>query len=132
MHLFKILDSECTKLYVYLFVAYNKIMLIWFWRQCQRFWGASGDFWQAAWDRFLDTVGEDHVTLWVYSTTILTIGVYWLFGGIYTFLDVTNKPAALRRYKIQPGTNEPVDRRRLLKVPIAGRQMKCLVRTVIS
>lgn len=39
-----------------------------------------------------------------------------MFGGIYTLLDVTNKPAALRRYKIQPGTNEPVDNRRLLKV----------------
>lgn len=42
--------------------------------------------------------------------------VYWTFGGIYTFLDVTNKPSALRRYKVQPGTNEPVDRKKLLKV----------------
>ncbi|CAG2069152.1 unnamed protein product, partial [Timema podura] len=32
----------------------------------QRFWGASGDFWQALWDRFLDTVGEDPITLWIY------------------------------------------------------------------
>lgn len=42
--------------------------------------------------------------------------VYWLFGGIYTILDITNRPSALRRYKIQPGTNEPVDRRALFKV----------------
>ncbi|KRT83257.1 hypothetical protein AMK59_3538 [Oryctes borbonicus] len=83
---------------------------------CQRFWGASGDFWQAQWDRFLDTVGEDPFYLWVYGTSILTFCVYWIFGGIYTFLDVTNKPAALRRYKIQPGTNEPVDTKKLLKV----------------
>ncbi|KAI4462903.1 sterol desaturase [Holotrichia oblita] len=83
---------------------------------CQRFWGASGDFWQAQWDRFLDTVGEDPFYLWVYGTSILTFCVYWLFGGIYTILDITNKPAALRRYKIQPGTNEPVDTKRLLKV----------------
>nr|CAD7398296.1 unnamed protein product [Timema poppensis] len=82
----------------------------------QRFWGASGDFWQALWDRFLDTVGEDPITLWIYGTTALTMCVYWTFGGIYTLLDVTNKPAALRRYKIQPGTNEPVDTARLLKV----------------
>lgn len=46
----------------------------------------------------------------------MTFAVYWIFGGIYTFLDVTNKPSALRRYKIQPGTNEPVDRKRLMKV----------------
>lgn len=52
----------------------------------------------------------------VYGTTILSFAVYWFFGGIYTILDVTNKPAALRRYKIQPGTNEPVDTKRLLKV----------------
>ena len=46
------------------------------------------------------------------------IAVYWIFGGIYTILDVTNKPAALRRYKIQPGTNEPVDSKRLMKASI--------------
>jgi hypothetical protein len=31
-------------------------------------------------------------------------------------MDITNKPAALRRYKIQPGTNEPVEPKRLMKV----------------
>lgn len=85
-------------------------------RHCQRFWGASGDFWQSQWDRFLNTVGEDPFNLWVYGTTILTFCVYWMFGGIYTILDITNKPAILRKYKIQPGTNEPVDTKRLLKV----------------
>ncbi|XP_067012741.1 fatty acid hydroxylase domain-containing protein 2 isoform X2 [Anabrus simplex] len=82
----------------------------------QRFWGASGDFWQALWDRVLDTFGENPLAFWVFGTTVLTAMVYWIFGGIYTFLDVTNKPAALRRYKIQPGTNEPVDTKRLMKV----------------
>lgn len=47
---------------------------------------------------------------------ILTTSVYWIFGGIYTILDITNKPSALRRYKIQPGTNEPVDNKKLFKV----------------
>ncbi|XP_060531114.1 fatty acid hydroxylase domain-containing protein 2-like [Cylas formicarius] len=83
---------------------------------CQRFWGASGDFWQAQWNKFLNVAGEDPYYLWVFGTTALTIIVYWIFGGIYTFLDVTNKPAALRRYKIQPGTNEPVDTKKLLEV----------------
>ncbi|GFG34542.1 hypothetical protein Cfor_11895 [Coptotermes formosanus] len=81
----------------------------------QRFWGASGDFWQAQWDRLLDVTGEDLFTLWVYGTTILTLAVYWIIGGMYTIMDITNKPAALRRYKIQPGTNEPVDPKRLMK-----------------
>lgn len=46
----------------------------------------------------------------------LTFLVYWLFGGIYTFMDLTNRPAALRRYKTQPGTNEPVSKRALAYV----------------
>ncbi|XP_022911441.1 fatty acid hydroxylase domain-containing protein 2 isoform X2 [Onthophagus taurus] len=83
---------------------------------CQKFWGASGDFWQAQWDKFLNAIGEDPFTLWVYGTLFLIAGVYWIFGGIYTLLDITNKPDCLRKYKIQPGTNEPVDNKRLLNV----------------
>ncbi|XP_055714010.1 fatty acid hydroxylase domain-containing protein 2 [Phlebotomus papatasi] len=82
----------------------------------QRFWGASGDFWQSQWDKFLDITGEDDFTLWVIGTTALTIFVYWFFGGLYTIMDITNKPAVLRKYKIQPGTNEPVDNKRLMEV----------------
>ncbi|KAL0120260.1 hypothetical protein PUN28_008135 [Cardiocondyla obscurior] len=82
----------------------------------QRFWGASGDFWQAQWDKILDKFGDDPVTLWVYGSLMLTFAVYWIVGGIYTILDITNWPVALRRYKIQPGTNEPVDKRELCKV----------------
>lgn len=33
----------------------------------QRFWGASGDFWQAQWDKILNKLGDDPVTLWVYG-----------------------------------------------------------------
>ncbi|XP_063708306.1 fatty acid hydroxylase domain-containing protein 2 isoform X1 [Culicoides brevitarsis] len=82
----------------------------------QRFWGASGDFWQSQWDKILDITGEDPFKLWVIGTSVLTISVYWLFGGLYTILDVTNKPACLRKYKIQPNTNEPVDKQQLRKV----------------
>ncbi|XP_037030512.1 fatty acid hydroxylase domain-containing protein 2 isoform X2 [Bradysia coprophila] len=82
----------------------------------QRFWGASGDFWQSQWDKFLDITGEDPFTLWVVGSTIFTMFVYWFFGAIYTFMDLTNKPAFLRKYKIQPGTNEPVDKKRLTNV----------------
>lgn len=31
-------------------------------------------------------------------------------------MDLTNRPVALRRYKIQPGTNEPLDKYELAKV----------------
>lgn len=85
-------------------------------RHLQRFWGASGDFWQSQWDNFLDITGEDPFNLWVIGSTIFTMFVYWFFGGIYTIMDITNKPAFLRRYKVQPGTNEPVDKARLMRV----------------
>lgn len=54
--------------------------------------------------------------LWVFGSTAIVFGVYWLVGGVYTVMDITNKPAVIRRYKIQPGTNEPVDNIKLLKV----------------
>lgn len=38
-------------------------------------------------------------------------------------MDITNKPAALRRYKIQAGTNEPVEPKRLMK---ASNECLCL------
>lgn len=81
----------------------------------QHFWGASGDFWQHQWDKILSTFGDDPFTLMVYGTTIVSYVIYWLVGLIYTVMDVTGRPATLRRYKIQPGTNEPVDIGKLVK-----------------
>jgi hypothetical protein len=49
------------------------------------------------------------------GTPILILAVYCIFAGIYTLLDITKKPAALRRYKVQPGTNKQVDKKRLKK-----------------
>jgi hypothetical protein len=36
-------------------------------RHLQRFWGASGDFWQAEWGRLLDVIEEDSFTFWMYG-----------------------------------------------------------------
>lgn len=47
---------------------------------------------------------------------IYTFVLYWIAGMIYTSMDLINKPAALKRYKIQPGTNEPVETKRLIQV----------------
>jgi len=65
------------------------------------------------------------------GTSILMIAVYWIFGGIYTMLDVTNKPAALRRYKIQPGTNEPVASKRLMKASFQRFTQDIFILTLI-
>ncbi|XP_014261076.1 fatty acid hydroxylase domain-containing protein 2 [Cimex lectularius] len=87
-------------------------------RQLQEIWGASGNFWQSGWEKILDIAGEDPYTYWVYGTLLQTFVVYWLIGAVYTVLDLIDKPAMLRRYKIQPGMNEPVNRERLIKVII--------------
>ncbi|MCL4117038.1 UNVERIFIED_CONTAM: hypothetical protein GTU68_062064 [Idotea baltica] len=82
----------------------------------QRFWGASGNFWQYQWDFILRTFGNDSFNLFVYGSFIIGYIVYWGIGSLYTFMDLTGKPQFIRRFKIQPGTNEPVDTNQLLKL----------------
>lgn len=85
-------------------------------RQFRLFWGASGDLWQSLWDRLLDITGDEPLRLWTIGTLVYTMILYWTIGSLYTMLDVTNRPAFMRRFKVQPGTNEPVDKDRLRRV----------------
>uniref|UniRef100_A0A0A9WWC6 Uncharacterized protein C5orf4 n=1 Tax=Lygus hesperus TaxID=30085 RepID=A0A0A9WWC6_LYGHE len=82
----------------------------------KEFWRDSGVFWQAGWDKILDVLGEDPFTFWVYGSMTLIFVVYWTVGGLYTILDLIDKPGMIKRYKIQPGMNEPVDIDKLKKV----------------
>lgn len=61
-------------------------------------------------------LGDDPQTIWVFGTTFVFMLVYWLNASWYTFMDITNKPTFLRKYKIQPGKNEPVEWKKLLPV----------------
>lgn len=54
--------------------------------------------------------------MYVWWTTVFSFLVYWLFGLIYVFLDVINRPKFLRKYKVQPATNEPIEKQKLFKV----------------
>jgi hypothetical protein len=54
-------QNEQCKCDIYLFIHS---------RHLQRFWGVSGNIWQALWDRLLDVIGEDLFTLWVYGMYI--------------------------------------------------------------
>ncbi|KAK7063133.1 Fatty acid hydroxylase domain-containing protein 2 [Halocaridina rubra] len=80
----------------------------------QHFWGASGNIWQQQWDKVLAIESNDRI-LYVYGTILIFGTTYWCLGGLYTFMDVTNFPKFLRKYKVQPGINEPVDTWNLLK-----------------
>merc|ERR1711884_234208 len=82
--------------------------------------GGVGDVWQLLWDKLLAVTGEDPFTLEVWGSLIVTNAVFWGVGSIYSYFDVTSTPKFLRKYKIQPGTNEPVD----------SKKFKLLVQTV--
>ncbi|XP_055693628.1 fatty acid hydroxylase domain-containing protein 2-like [Lutzomyia longipalpis] len=79
------------------------------------------EFSQTLWLKILNIIGKESFTLWVIVPIILTTVLYWTVGGLYLLMDITNRPAFLRKYKIQPGTNEPVD----------GEKLRKLVRTVL-
>lgn len=85
-------------------------------RNFQSAWLASGDYFQTKWDSFLSITGDDPYNLLVWGTTIYTILIYWGFSGFYMFFDFTNRPKFLRKFKVQPGTNEPLDKKLFFKV----------------
>ncbi|XP_017963244.1 fatty acid hydroxylase domain-containing protein 2 [Drosophila navojoa] len=78
-------------------------------------WRYAGEALQARWIALLDVTGDDPMRLWVYGTTIIIFFVYWIYAALFTIMDITNRPKFLRKYKIQPGQNEPVDLGRLWK-----------------
>ena len=69
------------------------------------------NFWPKCWNKVIDVIGDDHFNVYVVGTIIFSVSVYWMFGGIFTFMDLTLSPRLLRKYKVQPHTNEPVDRK---------------------
>lgn len=71
---------------------------------------------QYKWDFILSVTGKDPFLLWVVWTTIYSVSLYWLGGAIYTYLDLTGKPKFLRKYKTQPGMNEPLEYPNVKKV----------------
>ena len=50
------------------------------------------------------------------GTTALIFVEYWTYAALFSLMDITNRPKFLRKYKLQPGTNEPVDSKKLKNV----------------
>lgn len=65
--------------------------------------------------------GDDPFRLWVFGTTAVTFTAYWLCGSLYTYADLTGRPAFLRRYKVQPGTNPAAEVRQRLWPAVIGQ-----------
>uniref|UniRef100_A0A2K6FV53 Fatty acid hydroxylase domain containing 2 n=1 Tax=Propithecus coquereli TaxID=379532 RepID=A0A2K6FV53_PROCO len=74
----------------------------------QRFWGASGYFWQAQWERLLSTYEGKEWILYIIGATHVPALCFWSFNGLLLVVDTTGKPKCISRYRIQVGKNEPV------------------------
>lgn len=81
----------------------------------QQAWGASGVFWQRQFDKVLVAGGNDFMKLFVFGTATIGYLMYWLPGAAFILLDLCLWPEAVRQYKVQPGTNEPVSTWSLIK-----------------
>ncbi|XP_031208192.1 fatty acid hydroxylase domain-containing protein 2 [Mastomys coucha] len=85
----------------------------------QRFWGASGYFWQTHWEKLLSTFEGNEWILYIIGEVLSSC--FWGLNGLLLLVDTTGKPTFISRYRIQLGKNEPVD-------PVKLRQS---IRTVI-
>lgn len=74
----------------------------------------TANFWSRSWNIVVDITGENRFNVYVVATTMFSFFVYWFVGGIFTLMDMTLSPKSLRKYKVQPGTNEPVNRKALI------------------
>lgn len=63
---------------------------------------------QLKWDFFLDNVTSDQLHLWIIVPILIIKVFYFGYGGLFVLMDLTNKPKFMRKYKTQPGTNEPL------------------------
>lgn len=73
---------------------------------------------QNHWESFVKATGADvnDVNLWFHGTAVISTLVYWLVGALYLYMDLTGRPQFMRKYKIQPGANAPLDRNKLKPV----------------
>ncbi|XP_065078282.1 fatty acid hydroxylase domain-containing protein 2-like [Ochlerotatus camptorhynchus] len=81
----------------------------------------ASSFLQNKWNVFLDIIGDDPDIIYLFCLTVWGYLLFWTIGGIFVFMDITNKPEFMRKYKNQLGTNEPLDLNKL----------KYLLKTVI-
>jgi len=86
----------------------------------QRFWGASGDFWQDLWTKLHQRYEGHDASLFFLGTMLLPFIVFWGSNLLFLLVDITGKPSFIIRYRIQVDKNSPVDpaklRRAVLQV----------------
>ena len=134
-------NSVCIFTCMFILISLTWISIV-FHSQWQQLWIASCVVFQSQWRKFLQLFGEDdyylyvwgkffgrkisflyHRRLWELSDPLCFVGCvlsiqvpFWGVGSIFVFMDYYNWPKWILKYKIQPGTNEPVDLRKVIQV----------------
>ncbi|KAM6970549.1 fatty acid hydroxylase domain-containing protein 2 [Aplochiton taeniatus] len=75
----------------------------------QKFWGASGDFWQNQWTHLLVTFEGHETALFYLGTMLAPMVTFWSSNALLLLVDTTGKPGFITRYRIQTDKNNPVD-----------------------
>ncbi|XP_028322745.1 fatty acid hydroxylase domain-containing protein 2 [Gouania willdenowi] len=75
----------------------------------QKFWGASGDFWQNLWTKLYTTYEGHDATLFFLGTMLAPMVTFWVCNALLMIVDITGKPSFITRYRIQVDKNIPVD-----------------------
>ncbi|XP_058853241.1 fatty acid hydroxylase domain-containing protein 2-like [Acipenser ruthenus] len=75
----------------------------------QRFWGASGDFWQTQWGKLHSLFRGHEVALFFLGTMLAPTIAFWSFNAMLMLADATGVPAFITRYRIQRDRNNPVE-----------------------
>merc|ERR1712117_539511 len=76
-------------------------------------------FFQETWDGILARYGTNPYIYRVIFVYIFSAILYFGYAGLFSIMDVTLSPKALRKYKTQVGANEPLDMakcKRMIKV----------------
>jgi fatty acid hydroxylase domain-containing protein 2 len=74
----------------------------------QKFWGASGSFWQSQFDSWYIRFGATDFNVVVIGTFFVTNLFFFGVNLLFMILDVTGMPQFLLRYKMQPDKNVPL------------------------
>uniref|UniRef100_A0A182JD37 Uncharacterized protein n=1 Tax=Anopheles atroparvus TaxID=41427 RepID=A0A182JD37_ANOAO len=69
----------------------------------------SHGFLQRQWNTLLDIIGDDPDMLYVWYLMLYSYGLFWIVGGLFVLMDLTQRPKCMRKYKTQPGANEPLE-----------------------
>ncbi|KAF4520796.1 hypothetical protein B566_EDAN002374 [Ephemera danica] len=69
-------------------------------------WWMNGYYWQNRYVEMIDALGGEYFMM-THGHLIPKTIAYWLTALPYLIVDITGRPRFLKKYKTQPGTNEP-------------------------